>query len=161
MQDGPQEFNTQVNEATATREKASEFCDKRYKELENKLLYAVVCQRRGNLRFYCISKKEEGGDCRTVLNSFLEQQCGVETEGIEFQRVHRIGKPHDDGSPRAIIARFLRYSDREAVFSKAKSLKDSGYRIAADLPKELVNRRKKLQSKKLVDARKAGKIQTF
>ena len=52
-------------------------------------------------------------------------------------------------------------SDREAVFSKAKSLKDSGYRIAADLPKEIVNRCKKLQSKKLVDARKAGKIQTF
>ena len=137
LQDGLQEFNTQVNEATAAREKASEFCENRYKELENKLLYAEVYQRRENLRFYGISEEEEGGDCRMVLNSFLEQQCGVQTEG--FQRVHRIGKTHDDGSPRAIIARFLRYSDREAVFSKAKSLKDSGYRIAADLPKEIVN----------------------
>ncbi|KAL9988158.1 hypothetical protein ACROYT_G002566 [Oculina patagonica] len=155
LQNGLQEFNTQVNEATAAREKASEFCENRYKELENKLLYAEVYQRRENLRFYGISEEEEGGDCRMVLNSFLEQQCGVQTMGIEFQRVHRIGKPHDDGSPRAIIARFLRYSDREAVFSKGKSLKDSGYRIAADLPKEIVNRRK-LQSKKLVDARKAA-----
>lgn len=160
LQDGLQEFNTQVNEATAAREKASELCENRYKELENKLLYAEVYQRRENLRFYGISEEEEGGDCRMVLNSFLEQQCGVQTEGIEFQGVHRIGKTHDDGSPRAIIARFLRYSDREAVFSKAKSLKDSGYRIAADLPKEIVNRRK-LQSKKLVDARKAGKIAFF
>ena len=39
-----------------------------------------------------------------VLQSFLEQQCGVEPAGIEFQRVHRIGKPHRDASPRAIIA---------------------------------------------------------
>ena len=160
LQDGLQEFNTQVNEATAAREKASQLCESRYKELENKLLYAEVYQRRENLRFYGISEEEEGGDCRIVLNSFLEQQCGVQTEGIEFQRVHRVGKTHDDGSPRAIIARFLRYSDRVAVFSKAKSLKDSGYRIAADLPKEIVNRGK-LQSKKLVDARKAGKIAFF
>ena len=34
LQDGLQEFNTQVNEATAAREKASEFCENRYKELE-------------------------------------------------------------------------------------------------------------------------------
>ena len=95
-----------------------------------------------------------------MLKSFLEQQCGVQPDGIEFQQVHRIGKPHEDGSPRAIIARFLRYSDRELVFSKTKLLKNSGYRISADLPKEIVNRRR-LQSKKLVDARKVGKIAFF
>ena len=159
-QDGLQEFNTQVNEATAAREEAKEICESRYKELENKLLYAEVYQRRENLRFYGIGEEEEDGDCRNVLKSFLEQQCRVQPDGIEFQRVHRIGKPHEDGSPRAIIARFLRYSDRELVFSKTKLLKDSGYRISADLPKEIVNRRK-LQSKKLVDARKAGKIAFF
>ena len=115
---------------------------------------------RENLRFYGIGEEEEDGDCRNVLKSFLEQQCRVQPDGIEFQRVHRIGKPHEDGSPRAIIARFLRYSDRELVFSKTKLLKDSGYRISADLPKEIVNRRK-LQSKKLVDVRKAGKIAFF
>jgi len=56
LQDGLQEFNTQVNEATAAREKANEFCENRYKELENKLLYAEVYQRRENLRFYGISE---------------------------------------------------------------------------------------------------------
>ena len=105
-------------------------------------LFSLCVSKASKLRFYGISEEEEGGDCRMVLNSFLEQQCGVQIEGIEFLRAHRIGKTHDDGSPRAIIARFLRYSDREAAFSKAKSLKDSWYRIAADLPKEIVNRRK-------------------
>ena len=159
LQDGLQEFNTQVNEATVAREEAKEICESRYKEFENKLSYAEVYQRRENLR-YGIGEEKEDGDCRNVLKSFLEQQCGVQPDGIEFQRVHRIGKRHEDGSPRAIIARFLRYSDRELVFSKTKLLKDSGYRISADLPEEIVNQRK-LQSKKLVDARKAGKIAFF
>ena len=55
---------------------------------------------------------------------------------------------------------FLDIATEKQFFQKQKSLKDSGYRIAADLPKEIVNRRK-LQSKKLVDARKAGKIAFF
>ena len=41
------------------------------------------------------------------IQSFLEWQYGIEL-GIDFPRVHRIGTPHGDGSPRAIIAQFLR-----------------------------------------------------
>ena len=154
MEDGLQEFNTQVNEAKATGEKIKEHC-----ESENKLLYTEVYQRRENLRFYGIDETVEDENSLKVLQSFLEQQCGIEP-CIEFQRVHRIGKPRGDGSPRVIIARFLRYGDRELIFSKANKLKDTKYRISADLPKEIVYRRK-LQSKKLVEARKAGKIAFF
>jgi len=77
-----------------------------------------------------------------------------------LQRVHRIGKSCADGEPRVIIAPFLRYGDRELIFSKANKLKDTKYRISADWPKEIIYRRK-LQSKKLVEARKAGKIAFF
>ena len=101
MEDGLQEFNTQVNEAKAAGEKVKEHCENKCKELENKLLYAEVYQRRENLRFYGIEEEEEENSLN-VLKSFLEQQCGVQRE-IEFQRVHRIGKPYEDGSPRAII----------------------------------------------------------
>jgi len=52
-------------------------------------------------------------------------------------------------SPGVIIAQFLRYGDRELIFSKANKLKDTEYRISTDLPKEIVYRRK-LKSKKLV-----------
>ena len=161
MEDDLQEFNAQVNEAKATGEKIKEHCESKCKELENKLLYAEVYQRRENLRFYGIEETDEDENPNTlkVFQSFLEQQCGIEP-GIEFQRVHRIGKPRGDGSPRAIIARFLRYGDRELIFSKANKLKNTGYRISADLPKEIVYRRK-IQSKKLVEARKAGKTAFF
>ena len=111
------------------------------------------------MHFFGIEEVEEDNNSLNVLKSFLEKQCGVQRD-IEFQRVHRIGKPHEDGSPRAIIARFLRYGDRELIFSKVNQLKDTGYRVSADLPREIVNRRK-LQSKKLVEARRAGKTAFF
>ncbi|XP_044171856.1 uncharacterized protein LOC122956257 [Acropora millepora] len=159
MEDSLQEFNTRVNEAKATGEKIKELCVNKCKELENKLLYAEVYQRRKNLRFYGIEETDGNENSLKVLQSFLERQCGIEP-GIEFQRVHRIGNPRRDGSPRAIIARFQRYGDRELIFSNAKKLKDTEYRISTDLPKEIVHRRKR-QSKKLVEARKAGKTAFF
>ena len=44
----------QVNEVAAAWEKFKELCEGGCKELENKLLYAEVYQRRENLRFYGI-----------------------------------------------------------------------------------------------------------
>ena len=67
---------------------------------------------------------------------------------IEFQRIHRIGglNPSQD-KPRPIIAQFLRYSDRELVMSRAEKLKGKGFGISADLPKDIVKRRKELMPK--------------
>ena len=39
---------------------------------------------------------------------------------IEFQRIHHLGKPNVK-SPRPILARFLRYSDRQEVLKLARS----------------------------------------
>ena len=72
MEDGLQEFNTQVNEATATGEKIKEHCESKCKGFENKLLYAEVYQRRKNLRFYGIEKTDEDKNSLEVLQSFLE-----------------------------------------------------------------------------------------
>jgi len=71
-----------------------------------------------------------------------------------------MGKTNEDGRLRPIIARFLRYQDREFIFSKTSLLKDSQFCISADLPKEIVKRRRN-QSKKLLEARKSGKLAYF
>ena len=43
---------------------------------------------------------------------------------IEFQRLHRVGKRvSSNGKPRQIIARFLKYPQREEVMSNARKLK--------------------------------------
>ena len=44
------------------------------------------------MRFYGIEETDEDENSLKVLQSFLEWQCGIEP-GIEFQHVHRIGKP--------------------------------------------------------------------
>ena len=67
---------------------------------------------------------------------------------IEFQRVHRLGRPRSSDDPRPIIARFLRYQDREEVMQKARAkLKGKDYAVFEDIPKELYELRKKQQNK--------------
>ena len=55
---------------------------------------------------------------------------------IEFQRVQRVGNSNVDGKPRAIIENFLRYQDREIIFSQTSLLTDSQFGISAGLPKK-------------------------
>ena len=141
MQDGFQALNTIVEESKTAGDGVKKYCDDKYKELQNKLLYAEVYQRRENLRFCGIKELPEGKeDACSTLRGFFEVLCiqPDEIQQIEFQRVHRVGKTNEDGRSRPKIARFLRYQDREVIFSKTCLLKDSQFRISADLPKEIV-----------------------
>ena len=97
-------------------------------------------------------------DTRQVLADLMENVLGIEdAKNIEFQRVHRMGKPRKDGhGSRTIIARFLRFPDRERVFKCGRKLKDTDYKMFEDIPKELHELRKK-QIDKLKQARRDGK----
>ena len=88
-----------------------------------------------------------------------ESQLGFHhPEEIECQRLHRIGKKGD--RPRMIIARFLRYADRESVVKNAFKLKETDFKIFEDLPKELFCLRKKYLPA-FYEAKKAGKKAVF
>ncbi|XP_015759378.1 PREDICTED: uncharacterized protein LOC107338657 [Acropora digitifera] len=127
--------------------------------LRQEVLYMEVYQRSENLCFYGIEEDLEGAeDMRQVLIDFLQSELGIDdASNIEFQRVHRIDPFNQQASkPRQIIARFLRYPDRERVMSNARILKGKHFGISADLPKEIVDRRKKLLPK-FFAVKKAGK----
>lgn len=127
------------------------------------VLYMGVYQRRENLRFYGIEEDPEGAeDTQQVLVDFLQSELGIEDAfDIEFQRVHRIGTFNSEATkPRQIIARFLRYPDRERVLRNARKLKGKHFGISADFPKEIVDRRKELLPK-FFAAKKAGKSAYF
>ena len=47
------------------------------------------------------------------------------------------------GKPRPILARFLRYQDRETVLRAGFKLTDTEYMILQDFPKEIIERRRK------------------
>lgn len=74
---------------------------------------------------------------------------------IEFQRIHRLGKPNRK-SPRPILARFLRCSDRQDVLELARSkLKGTNYAVYEDIPKELYDLCK-AQMSKFKEAKRRG-----
>ena len=84
------------------------------------------------------------------------------TQGKEwnFKGSISFGKPRSSGDPRPIIARFLRYQDREEVMQKARAkLKGKDYAVFEDIPKELYELRKRQQNK-LQRARQDG-LKTF
>jgi len=166
-------------------ESNSQFVDSHIKELQERveerkdeisgchkqILYLEAYSRRENLKFEGIPElpKSSGQqnatskeDTKEVLVDFMENVLAIEdAKDMEFQRVHRIGKPKsDNGNGRTIIARFLRFSDRERVFKCGRKLKDTGYKMYEDIPKELHDLRK-TQMNKLKKARQEGKRANF
>ena len=95
------------------------------------MLYLEAYSRRENLKFEGIAEASQTNTTRSentedVLIGFLEIVLGIEdAKNIEFQRIHRLAKrKYDSGAGgRTIIARFLRFSDREPVFKQGRKLK--------------------------------------
>ena len=146
IENGMSFANTEVESLKKRLQKT----ENRLAQLKDKKLYMEVYQRRENLRFFGIQEADTAEeDTREVLVDFLKTKLDIkDADALEFQRVHRIGKRDDsDDKPRQIIARFLRYPDREKVMSNARKLKGQGFGISADLPKEIIDRRKKKMSK--------------
>lgn len=117
--------------------------EERINNLHMKHLYLESSySRRENLKFFGIPEKEanieEGGeafDTRAVLNQFLEAVLGFQDPriNIEIQRVHRVGKSNN-GKPRPILARFLRFKDRERILRQGFKLKGTKYMMLQDFP---------------------------
>ena len=140
-------------------------------ECRKQILYLEAYSRRENLKCKGIQESFENSaqqsapaeDTRKVLVNFIEDVLGIEdARGIEFQCVHRMGKPRSgsgNGS-RTTMARFLRYSDRERVFKCGRKLKDTNFKMFENIPKELHELRK-MKMAKLKKARKDGKHAYF
>ena len=137
--------------------------EREIKSLSDRILYQDVYSRRENLRFFNIPESIDPSQesAKELVYRFMEREIELDhARDIEFQRVHRIGikKP---GSSRPIIARFLRFPDRERVFKRALELKDEiEVRVFADYPKEIQERRRKLWPR-LKRAREDGKRAFF
>ena len=113
-------------------------CEQEFSDVCKKVLFLKTYSRLENLRSEGIEEwpphQEDVSwkeDTRTSLVYFFENVLGIEdAKDIEFQRIHRIVKPSQEGKSRAIIARFLRFSDRERNLSCGKQLKNTHYYIS-------------------------------
>ena len=152
--------------ANTERESFKEKFDKlkcEINQLRDEKLYMEVYQRRENLRFFGIKEEADTEeDAREVLVGFLKTELGMENaDQIEFQRVHRVGKRiSSNGKPGQIIARFLKYHQREEVMSNAGKLRGKNFGISLDLPSEILERSKK-KMKLFKQPKKDGKTAYF
>ena len=75
----------------------------------------------------------------------IETKMDIKITDNDIDRKHGIEKPKNNGKPRPVIIKFVRYNDRKKVFSSKKLLKDSGVSIKESLTefhmKKLTNAR--------------------
>ena len=65
----------------------------------------------------------------SCLKSVIKDKMRID-DNIEFERVHRIGQTHPSRhGPRAIVAKFSRYKDKEYVRTNSRNLKGTNIRV--------------------------------
>lgn len=122
-------------------EKLEETCqelDKENKKLWKRVISNEVRDRRNNLKFYGVAPVEDE-DLRKWFVGVLKDPLkftDAEIEKIELERIHRMGP-----GQKTIIMKFLRFTDREEVWSRRKKLGGSGMVVAEDFPEEIEKRR--------------------
>ena len=97
---------------------------------------------RSNLVFYNLPKVDK--DPYAILRDVIGNKIAIDKKNeIEIERAHRLGRKRDDGKPRPIVAKFLRYQDKEFIRKSANLLKGTTIGIAEQFPKEITETRKK------------------
>lgn len=156
-------LNEEVEAGKIKLQDSEEKTQSELEKLRLQLLDYEIYNRRENLRFYGIPEEDAAEATEEILYNFLERELNIESaRSIEFQRVHRIGKKNSNASkPRVILARFLRFKEREALFARRRFIdNESGYGFGPDLPKKVFDMRRKLIPK-MEEARAQGKRAAF
>ena len=127
MKDGIDFMEKQFEDVRKLQREETTKMKEELQSLERKLINLKVYQRRENLVFYGIEEKEfaEGREDTTeaILKDFLDDELEMPlARCVKFQRVHRLGKPKENGNPRPIIVRFLNYPDVAEIMKRRKSL---------------------------------------
>ena len=128
-------------------------------DAKEELLFIQSQSMRNNIIFTNIPEetRETRDQLESKLRSFLVEKLEIAqniVDKIEFERIHRMGDRRK--GCRQIVAKFLRFKDREMVKKQGSKLKNTQYSIYEQFPKEISDRRKKLLPK-LKEARRNGK----
>ena len=137
----------------------SEVLKAQIKELEQRQNYQEDYNRRNNLRISGIEEKpsESWEETANSVSKLIEEKLQLPT--VSLERAHRTG-PASSSRSRVVIARFEKFSEREAVIRNARKLKGTNIFIDEDLcPASLEIRRSQMPLMK--KAREEGKVAFF
>ena len=118
-------------------------------------LYVQSQSMRNNLIFTGITEdvNEKPDVTESKLRTFMVEKLKLArdiVDGFQLERAHRMGDNSSfgrAGRPRSIVAKFLRFKDREVVRQARSKLKGTGYFVNEEFPKEIADRRKDLLPK--------------
>ena len=77
--------------------------------------------------------ENKNGNTDVLAMEVIDNNMDINITENDIDRTHRIRKPKNNGKPRLVIIKFVRYNDREKVFSSKKLLKDSDVSITKSL----------------------------
>ena len=121
------QLNRRQSQLDDHRKQIEDLKSKLAKEQE-KVIALETYSRRENLRFMNIPE-EPGENCIDTIYDLIENGLNINTEHMQLQAVHRVGKVRsndaDNASPRPVIVRFLLRDDREKVLKAKNKLKSS------------------------------------
>lgn len=129
------------------------------KKLEDRLDYQEDYNRRNNLHITGIEEQEGETWEQTAVKVKKLLESKLQLQNTDLERAHRVGLRRAHG-PRPVVARFSRFSDREAVIRNVTKLRGTKIYINEDLcPASQAIKREKLPL--LKQARSEGKIAYF
>lgn len=111
----------------------------KYDYLENQ-------SRRNNILIDGVpdNKQENWSQCEQKVREILKDKLKLDPLKIEIEHAHRNGKFQEDGRPRPIVTKLLRYKDKEVIMQRAKYLKGSNIFINEDFSEAVRQKRKDL-----------------
>ena len=128
-------------------------------DVGNKLDDLENRSRRNNLRFEGIpeSPNETWQESESKVKHLISSHMPEVGTDFVIERAHRVGTPRSDSKPRKIVARFLNYKDREAVFKAKKKLHGTNMFVNEDYSDRVIKKRTELIPK-LKEARRKNPV---
>ena len=111
-----------------------------------KLDYLENQSRRSNVIIDGIPdvKSESWSDAEIKVKNVFTDHLKINPKLIEIERAHRVGKYDPTGRPRSIVAKLLRFKDKEEIFKRSKNLKGTNIYINEDYSESVRQKRKDL-----------------
>ena len=124
-------------------------------DLGNKLYDLENRSRRNNLCFEEIpeSPKKTWQESESKIKHLISSHMPEVGTDFVVERAHRVGGPRADSKPRKIVARFLNFMDREAVFKAKKKLHGTNMFVNKDYSDRVIKKWTELMPK-LKEARR-------
>ena len=115
-------------------------------DLRNKLDDLENRSRRNNLCFEGIpeSPNETWQESESKIKHRISSHMPEVGTDFVIERAHRVGRPRSDSKPRKIVAPFLNYKDREAVFKAKKKLHGTNMFVNEDYSDRVLKKRTEL-----------------